>query len=190
MDKPQDLMCRLLEQSTDRQDDVLWYEREWDQEKLDIYIVCCLALRHYIDNNREVLARMLRCFCDAEAGEIQYELISACQAYCTDYFNDKAYVSEIVKAAPEMLIKSPIWFGGEYFQRVLNNYDTTKTYFLEALKLLRTTSDQQVIVDFLVYLTEKYPVDKYGEEYNIILADSLDVTGLSSGNSEYFVRYL
>jgi hypothetical protein len=46
-------------------------------------------------------------------------------------------------------------------------------------------------LDFLVYLTEEYPVDRFDDEkYHKLLAESLQATGLKGGSSQYFRDYL
>ena len=80
----------------------------------------------------------------------------------------------------------------EIFQGLLNQCvdDIPRQHYLSALSGLETIEEKQVIIDFLVYLTEEYPIDdSENEKYHKLLADSLFVTGLKGGNSIYFNDY-
>jgi len=191
-DYKKEFFCEYLEDSMDKQDHLTWSARDWDPDKLRSYMACCFALPYFVRNDREVLTRMLCCLCDAESGGVQTTLISACEAYCENPYENDIFILEVVKVAPEMLKRSVIYFGRELFQYMLNHCvnDISHKLYLSALTGLETIEEKQVIIDFLVYLTEQYPIDgSDNEKYHKLLADSLHVTGLKGGNSKYFNEY-
>lgn len=61
------------------------------------------------------LAGMLRCLRDTDAGEIQYVLVEACEAY-----DDATYALEFAAAAGEIRAIAPQW-GRLLFQSLLNS---------------------------------------------------------------------
>jgi hypothetical protein len=192
MNGKQEWLCQTLEETTDRQENLRWSYRVWDFKDWRTWLACCYALEYYVKNNREVLARMLRCLCDTEGDGSQNICISVCEAYCDKPYDNEIFILEVVRAAPEMLKRSAIFFGEEMFQGLLNHcvYDIPRKYYLSALSSLETIEEKQVIIDFLVYLTEEYPTDgSDNEKYHKLLAESLQVTGLKGGNSLYFNDY-
>jgi len=189
MNATQELLCEILEETTDRQDHLPWWEREWDIKDLRSWLVCCIALPFYIKGERDVLARALKCYCDAESRGSQHQLTSACEAFCERPYGNETYIQEIVKAAPVMLRTSPINYG-EIFQTFITHEQAlrqTDTYFLTALQNLETQEEKQTIIDFIVYQIEKYPDD---ETFQITLDNCLKVTGLTGGSSQYFNEYM
>ena len=154
MNSTQEWLCRILEETTDRQDDIRWFDRNWDYKDWRAWIACCFALPFYIKGERDVLARVLRCFCDAESGGSQHSLIEACEAFCERPYGDEVFIHEVVKAAPVMLKVSPIFFG-EFFCPLImhnNNFDIAEQYFLNALENLPTKEEQQTIIVLLCHL--------------------------------------
>jgi hypothetical protein len=69
----------------------------------------------------EVLAGMLRCLRDVEGGEVQYELVEACEAY-----DAETYARGFAAAAAELRAVAPHW-GGLMFQSVLNSDRSRKS---------------------------------------------------------------
>lgn len=67
------------------------------------------------DPSPDVLAGMLRCLRDVDAGEIQYELVEACEAY-----DGATYAREFAAAAEEIRAAAPHW-GRLMFQSLLNS---------------------------------------------------------------------
>lgn len=65
--------------------------------------------------SREVLRQLLWCLRDREAGEAQYELVEACEAYPRD-----TYVRVFLEEGPIVFAKAPSWFG-LMFQSILNS---------------------------------------------------------------------
>lgn len=185
-------LCETLEETTDKQEQLRWFEREWDFKDWRTWMACCYGLAQYVKNNRVVLARMLRCLCDTESGGSQNIFITVCEAYCDHPYDDEVFISEVVKAAPEMLKRSANFFGG-VFQDLLNHciYDIPRQHYLSALSSLETMEEKQSIIDFLVYLTQEYPIvdGTDHEKYHKLLADSLHATGLQGGNSIFFNDY-
>lgn len=191
MNATQEMLCEILEETTDRQDHLRWWEREWDIKDFRSWLVCCIALPFFIKGEREVLARALKCLCDSESRGTQNKLINACEAFCEHPYENEIFILEVVKAAPEMLKRSANFFGS-MFQGLLNYCvdDISRKHYISALDSLETIEEKQVIIDFLVYLTEQYPIDgSDNEKYHKLLADSLHVTGLQGGSSLYFNDY-
>lgn len=69
----------------------------------DTYIECCTALRGGTDP--AVLSRMVECLSDAEAGEIQYELIEACET-----FPDDVFCKVLLACCEQGYRRAPHWF--------------------------------------------------------------------------------
>ena len=181
MNFTQETLCQILEETTDRQDHLRWWERDWDYKDIRAWIACCVALPLCIQGEREVLARALRCYCDAESRGSQCYLKLACEAFCDDPYDNEIFILELVKAAPEMLKRSAYFFGGEMFQGFLNCCvdEIPRKHYFSALSSLETIDEKQVIIDYLVYLTEEYPIGiSDHEKYHTLLAESLQVTGL------------
>lgn len=189
MNIDQEWLCKILEESTDIQEGVPWHERDWDQAKLNAYIASCLALKYYIQNDKDVLARMLRCFCDSESGGVQFELATACEAYTENPYEDERFVNEVLKAAPEMLKKSPKWFGDTVFTRLFYPYTTKWTYFLQTFKNL-DRSEQQIIIDYLTYLQEELGDPDNCDNYQKDLDDCVKESGIAKGDSQYFHEHI
>jgi hypothetical protein len=74
----------------------------------------------------EVLAGMLRCLHDADAGEIQYELVEACEAY-----PDGDYVAAFIDAVPHLRASAPQW-GRLMLQSILNTPACTRILITSA----------------------------------------------------------
>ena len=189
MNGEQQALCRILEESTDVQDDIPWYNREWNQMKLNAYLAACIALQYQINHkDREMLARILRCFCDSESGGVQFDLVRACEAYSDNPYEDEMFVSEVVKAAPEMLKKSPWCFGSGMFICLLYSQHIKWTYFIQTFKTLNR-DEQQVIVDYLTYREEDENDEEEKEDYQILLVDCLKASGIEKGDSQFFREY-
>lgn len=62
----------------------------------------------------EILRIMVNCLRDTDAGEVQYELVEACEAYPME-----VYVSTFIDEAIEVKKKAPEWFK-LMFQSILN----------------------------------------------------------------------
>ena|SRR6266496_1997429 len=94
--------CRLLEESCELRSDA----------DFAAYSDAIQTLRGR--NDPEILRCFLRCFRDTESGEIQYELVEACEA-----FPDDMYVSTLLDEGVALSEKSPRWFR-LLFQSILN----------------------------------------------------------------------
>jgi len=81
-------------------------------EDIDEFVDITSQLRGSKDP--EVLRCMLRCFRDTDAGEVQYELVEACEE-----FSDELYVPIFLEEGLEFLARSPEWFS-LMFQSILN----------------------------------------------------------------------
>jgi hypothetical protein len=66
---------------------------------------------------------MLACLDDREAGEVQYELVEACERFPAD-----VYVTVVLREAESGLIRSPRWFG-MILHSLLNSEDCRHTLF-------------------------------------------------------------
>jgi len=187
-DYVQDFFCEYLEYSVDKQDHLIWSQRDWDSDKLRSYMACCFALPFFVKNDLKVLARMLRCFCDAESGGVQVSLISACESFCPNPYDNEDFIREIVKASPEMLKKSPKWFADYFFPGVYVPDKPSRLFFYEAFTSLEK-KEQQVIIDFMQYDLERNP-EKEDLEYHQtrlkVMTECLRLSGLQEGNSLFF----
>lgn len=72
-------------------------------EDFENFCLACRELRYGRDSS--VLGEMIRCLTDADAGEIQYELIEACES-----FPDDVFVQEMFKNVEVGYSLSPFWF--------------------------------------------------------------------------------
>lgn len=185
----QDLLCEILEESVDRQDNIAYDEREWNPDKLNAYCAACIALELDPNHDPEILARMLRCFCDAESGGVQQTLVSACLYFCEEPYDDDVFVAEMIKAAPVMLKRSPDCFGGLMMTPMITAKAIRKP---EAVKVFQSLSkeERQVIIDYWTYELEENSDDPHYKEFFATgLKDWLAVSGLKGGNSKYFKKY-
>lgn len=74
------------------------------EEDYNLYMQAAGRLR--LSDDPEVLRKMLACFSDVEAGELQYVLVGACET-----FPDETFVHIVISEGPEFERKSPFWFN-------------------------------------------------------------------------------
>jgi len=186
MNSEQQILCEILEESKDIQNDILWWNREWDPMKLNAYTAACFALQHHKNHkDRELLARILRCCCDSESGGVQYELFAACEAFSDNCYDDEFFIAELVNAAPEMLKNAPSTFSEIFGAAILPN-EIRWTYFTKTFQSLDRNS-QQVIADYLRYCIEYIPEDI---NYKIAYAECMKLSGIDNSDSRFFWKYL
>jgi hypothetical protein len=82
-------------------------------QDIDSYVATLDALK--ASESEDVLRAMLKCLRDTEAGEVQYELVEACES-----FEPAMYIKALVQEGLEMEKKSPWWFG-LMLQSILNS---------------------------------------------------------------------
>ena len=182
MNSKQKWLCEILEACKDDQDHLPWWKRDWDQIKIYGYIAASFAMQKYLEHDREVLARILRCFCDADAGGIQHGLLDACESFCENPRENEDYISEVTKAAPEMLKKSPVFYGDFVFGMVPFTDTIRWNYFINTFQSL-SVEEKQIIVDYLAYTTENSPENS---DYKASYEACLSISGLEKGNSRFF----
>ena len=78
-----------------------------------------------VSDDDEVLKKMLLCFRDIEAGEMQYDLLEACEEY-----PDDRYVPIFIEVGQQIYLSSPIWFELA-FQSILNTESCLKLAIIE-----------------------------------------------------------
>jgi len=93
----------------------------------------------------KVLRRMLRCFRDTDAGEVQYELVEACEAY-----PNEQYVPILAQEYIAIAEKSSQWLR-LLFQSILNSRETAELLVQECETLPLITLS--AIIESLVSLT-------------------------------------
>lgn len=136
-------------------------ERKWVQQlerscdltadnDFDLYQEAIDALRESRDEN--VLRHMLLCLRDVNAGEIQYELLEACEL-----FPDEPYVRVFVEVGRKLYQSSPEWFALA-FQSLLNT-DSCIPLLISQIKVL-PTEQQQFYREFIKLLADQSA--KYG----------------------------
>ena len=138
----------------------------------------------------------MRCCCDADAcgGEVDY--MNTCQSFCDDPYENSDFVRELIKAAPEMLIKSPDRFGVELFSQFCNPYRSTWSDCLDEFRQLKQ-KDQQIIINYLSYELQCHSHEgaETEEEDEILqldrkaLQDCLSLSGIKEGDPQYFYEY-
>ena len=194
MDDVAKFLCETLEEAMDKQDDILWYLRDWDENKLKLWVVAGFALRPYIRNDREVLARVLRCACDADACGGEEDFINTCVHFNdppgTECYLNHDFIREVVKAAPEMLIKSPILFGEKFFAHgeISSPHCPCWGTFLDEFGRL-PRDGQQVIINYFIYMQSEFGSDEDDEEPDFFtnrLNECYRVSGLTGGDDQYF----
>ena len=116
MTKKERTLCAKLKASCDLASD----------DDFDTYAAAARALGGSDDPG--VLREMLRCVRDNEAGEIQYELIEACERFPVETF-----VPAVLAEGRRMLGEAPRWFG-LLFQSMLNSPD-----YIKAIERFRDT---------------------------------------------------
>lgn len=99
--------------------------------------------------NFHVLERMLFCLNDRDAGEIQYELVEACEKFPIDI-----YIKCITKNFREISSLSPKWFR-LIIQSILND----KTYSNSLISILK--SDQSLDKEYVIEYINKLNIAKY-----------------------------
>lgn len=107
--------CKLLHQSCELQTD----------DHFSNYITAIENLKK--SKNPDVLRSMLSSFRDVDAGEIQYELVEACET-----FSDEIYVDIFVDEGINFHNVSPKWFG-LMFQSLLNT-DSCVDLFIDKVR--------------------------------------------------------
>ena len=80
------------------------------EDDIDSYVATIQSLRSSDDD--EVLRRMLRCIRDTEAGEVQYELVEACEGFSN-------YIPVFLGEGLDIQRVAPRWFR-LMFQSILN----------------------------------------------------------------------
>lgn len=83
----------------------------------------------------EVLKVMFRCFRDVEAGEVQFELVEACESY-----PDDIYLDVFIKESSSFKETSPYWYQ-LMFQSILNSQNCLNL-LIEKLKKLGDDSNR------------------------------------------------
>lgn len=139
MTSQEEAICSNLRQSSGLAND-------GDYER---YMEACRALP--ITHDPEVLRAMLACLRDNEAGELQYELVEACER-----FPDQVFVEEVVKMCAQLESKAGEWFW-IIFHSIMNTPATRQTL----TELYRTTSSDvvrslDVIFDRLIERDSRY----------------------------------
>lgn len=184
----QETLCEILEESTDRQDDVFVWDRDWNPDKVNAFQASCIGLIQEPNHEPALLARMLRCFCDAESGGMQNLLRMACELFCSDPYDDAAFVSEVIKAAPEMLKRSPEYFGGFMMSPMITAESIKNPGAAKVFQSL-SQEERQVVIDYWTFRLEKCGDPNYIEFYTNGLNAWLAASGLKEGNSKYFRKY-
>lgn len=113
----------------------------------EMYLQSISQLREYRDP--QLLRRMLLCLRDTDAGEVQYELLEACEAYPL-----AEYISGFVDVAEELYGRSPDWFDVA-FRSICNS----EAYWA-ALRLAlgnRSARSKQFLVSRLEELAARRP---------------------------------
>jgi hypothetical protein len=98
-----DELCKILERSCDLS----------NAQEIDEFSRAAVELTQHREPS--VLRRMLRCFRDADAGEVQYELVETCEQYPA-----QEYVPAFVDEGERFFRTSPFWFR-LMFQSIINS---------------------------------------------------------------------
>jgi len=99
--------------------------------------------------NPATLPDMMLCLRDVEAGEIQYELLEACERFPREVFIDS-----VISVGSRCLQVSPIWFG-MLLQSLLNTTDY-RNLFVERFRNLDPEA-KSVFRDFFKRLSGRNP---------------------------------
>lgn len=71
-------------------------------EQIDVYASIAQALPE--SDDPECLRRMLRCLSDVDAGEVQYELVEACERFPMD-----TYLAVLIEESKTLSAQAPQW---------------------------------------------------------------------------------
>lgn len=108
-------------------------------DDIDTYSEVIAELRNH--QSPDVLITLLRSLRDVDAGEVQYELVEACEAYPLPL-----YIASFVDEGSRMGCVAPVWFGlmlqsilntnaaeQLLIQKVKNSEQNTKAFFISTL---------------------------------------------------------
>lgn len=182
MDGTQEFLCRALEVCRDDQDHLPWQKRVWEEAKFFGYFSAITALQFYPQNDREVLFRVLRTYCDAEDRGQHQSTNSVCESCEENAFENEIFIAEVVNAALEMLKKSPRKFG-ELFDQMILFLGNARGYFINTFTTL-DRAEQQIIIDYLFYKVLDDPAEN---RYKIAYSECLKISGLEKGDPQFFI---
>ncbi|MDR3197296.1 MAG: hypothetical protein LBU34_05450 [Planctomycetaceae bacterium] len=120
----QEMLIEILERSC-RLKQYAGYDLYVDYDRYFASIIA-LELTPKEERSRDILRRMLYCICDtADLNEMVSTLSRICYDYAVSLGNDKKegiiiFLEEVIKAAPEKIVDSPIYFGEDTFQSAIN----------------------------------------------------------------------
>jgi len=139
MTKDEEAACAALRDACDLK----------DPGEIDVYVRALEALRG--SSSSEVLRQMLLCLRDTDAGEIQYELVEACEAY-----PDQQYVDTFLEVGLDVERRSPKWFE-LMFQSILNSR-SCRSLAIDGIRRMPASARAayRAIVDRITLHTPKY----------------------------------
>jgi hypothetical protein len=139
MTSQEETICANLRQSSELAND----------EDYERYVAACRALP--VTHEPEVLRVMLGCLNDNEAGEIQYELVEACER-----FPDRVVVEEVSKMSAQLEPRAGEWFW-IIFQSIMNT-PSTRQMLAELYRIAggNVVRDLDGIFDRLVVRDSRY----------------------------------
>jgi Catalase len=88
-----------------------------------------------------------------ESGGVQQTLGSICEAFCNDPWKNDVFVTEVIKASPEMLKRSPLQFGD--FIASLRTVDAIHQPHTIDTFLSLSKEDRQMIIDYSTWGLER-----------------------------------
>jgi hypothetical protein len=115
----------------------------------DEYLTAIKALR--LVPSEWVLRALFLCLRDTESGEVQYELIEACEAY-----EPRLYTQVMVRLARIVSHRAPFWFR-LMFQSAVND-EVTREHLVRAVAS-SSPRQRQAVADLAVVLASEYPDD-------------------------------
>ena len=107
------------------------------------------------ENNPDILRYFIKSFNEVDAGEIQFELVEACEE-----FDDKIYIPIFLEEGLSFAEKAPTWFG-LMFQTILNTKSCMKVFYKSYPTLSET--ERNFYLDFIRQL------ERENKEYAKIL---------------------
>lgn len=150
-------LIRILENASRKMeaesDDDIYYAQ------MDTFFAAMTALEYSPREQhcREALARMIRCIIDGKDLNPMFStLCRLCDSYALNLSENETEgyaigLQEAIKAAPQRLPKSPVYFGGEYFQSYINllyRDDDCHRYLPSAISAFRSLSHDEI--DFVL----------------------------------------
>ncbi len=107
----------------------------------DIDIFAAISQKLPESDDIECLRRMLRCLRDIDAGEVQYELLEACERFPIDI-----YITGLIAESEVLCVQAPQWF------KMLCCSVLNSEVYVQKLAKAIAQAEQARVAEFLAFL--------------------------------------